>query len=1036
MSTEKVLCCFKNLNVDSRGSNILVKNLNNSFNTNTFDIIGTQEANDSKCELGCDLDEAQFIMRHLADLVTSNHRSIWFTYKTRPSDESTEINKFKFSHTQTQKSWTALYNFGSMISYDTFISHIHNNRSPVWVNIGKDTRGRPKSIVLQEKYSKYRMIFDFRMLHTDILVKYGQEEKNESIQIVFMLKVSPEIKQKLATGEYTRICDSSKHPMNIDTICQCSDLWLQFDRRTDAWEFLEPFPNFDKTEKFVINYADFQYVLSSNYKNLQSSLDIDSFSSELGSYGMTMLWSLGYVFRDKYLMDNELHTMFVSCYQESSEKFYDLCCTLWNSLQKDHCYSIRSIFNDPTLIRYTFDKNKHYVPHVIVTPLRVLYQPKHSTTPHRGMRQYNYEKQYQWMLVYIRDEDSLSQISNIRDNTELQDRYKKILQNGLCLESVLNKKLMCFYFGSSGSQMKKQQYWFLGCANANSDNAASKIDEARRGLGDLDKIKNVATYIARVGLYLSISKSTDIKLTFIKPYWPWSQLRVFFRRWMKLSTDQMEYRVELIEDIEHNGYTFTDGVGKISLGLAKKVALSIGIRIDKNEDIPSAYQVRIAGCKGMLSIDSESGMNDYYIKVRKSMMKFNNDDWTLHIVDHSRLMCLSLNNQIIRLLYDLNKENKAVIESLQNRCTLQGQWHPPEENYYNIFDSENTDRIKDANRRQGYINAKDLLRRNKIPLPVDEARCLFGIADETRSLKEGQCFIQYQTMDRKSYKIVTGEVLVTKNPCLYAGDIRRLKAVDIPRLRPFIRDCIVFPVLGSRPHCNEISGSDLDGDLYWVYWGTDLIVKNIIPPLAYTAASKKTVPEVTPELIINHILNTMDDQTSGIICSTHSVIADKDPDGTKSKDCKYLAKLFPRAIDSVKTGEEINMEMVKELREKWCGSYPTWMMKEDKSIYKSESINGYLFNKAQDLTINRRDYNFMHVKYDKMNQDTRIKIQTEDDKRQLFGNRKRCGLSIQLIRIPRYLNSLKHMSLSRKKYRILLFTCLLTVIIICCVLFQ
>ncbi|CAF3971427.1 unnamed protein product, partial [Adineta steineri] len=255
-------------------------------------------------------------------------------------------------------------------------------------------------------------------------------------------------------------------------------------------------------------------------------------------------------------------------------------------------------------------------------------------------------------------------------------------------------------------------------------------------------------------------------------------------------------------------------------------------------------------------------------------------------------------------------------------------------------------------------------------------------------------------------------------------------------LRPFIRDCIVFPVLGSRPHCNEISGSDLDGDLYWVYWGTDLIVKNIIPPLAYTAASKKTVPEVTPELIINHILNTMDDQTSGIICSTHSVIADKDPDGTKSKDCKYLAKLFPRAIDSVKTGEEINMEMVKELREKWCGSYPTWMMKEDKSIYKSESINGYLFNKAQDLTINRRDYNFMHVKYDKMNQDTRIKIQTEDDKRQLFGNRKRCGLSIQLIRIPRYLNSLKHMSLSRKKYRILLFTCLLTVIIICCVLFQ
>ncbi len=68
-------------------------------------------------------------------------------------------------------------------------------------------------------------------------------------------------------------------------------------------------------------------------------------------------------------------------------------------------------------------------------------------------------------------------------------------------------------------------------------------------------------------------------------------------------------------------------------------------------------------------------------------------------------MCLSLNNQIIRLLYDLNPENKAVLESLQNRCTLQDQWHPPEETYLNIFDSQDIDRKKDEFRRQGYINA-------------------------------------------------------------------------------------------------------------------------------------------------------------------------------------------------------------------------------------------------------------------------------------------------------------------------------------------
>jgi len=68
-------------------------------------------------------------------------------------------------------------------------------------------------------------------------------------------------------------------------------------------------------------------------------------------------------------------------------------------------------------------------------------------------------------------------------------------------------------------------------------------------------------------------------------------------------------------------------------------------------------------------------------------------------------VCLSLNNQIIRLLYDLNNENNAVLESLQTRCILQGQWHPPEEAYLNIFDSQDVDRIKDEYRRQGYINA-------------------------------------------------------------------------------------------------------------------------------------------------------------------------------------------------------------------------------------------------------------------------------------------------------------------------------------------
>ena len=55
---------------------------------------------------------------------------------------------------------------------------------------------------------------------------------------------------------------------------------------------------------------------------------------------------------------------------------------------------------------------------------------------------------------------------------------------------------------------------------------------------------------------------------------------------------------------------------------------------------------------------------------------------------------------------------------------------------------------------------KNFLVRNKIPLPVNEARCLFGIADETGKLKSGECFIQYRDLaympGSKTYLPVTG----------------------------------------------------------------------------------------------------------------------------------------------------------------------------------------------------------------------------------------------------------------------------------------
>lgn len=92
----------------------------------------------------------------------------------------------------------------------------------------------------------------------------------------------------------------------------------------------------------------------------------------------------------------------------------------------------------------------------------------------------------------------------------------------------------------------------------------------------------------------------------------------------------------LIDDIVRNQYCFTDGNGLVSRGLSRLIAHRLSIDIKNPENIPSAYQIRMAGCKGLIITDPHSTFDQLYIKIRPSMKKFECNDWTLDICDFSR----------------------------------------------------------------------------------------------------------------------------------------------------------------------------------------------------------------------------------------------------------------------------------------------------------------------------------------------------------------------------------------------------------------
>jgi RNA-dependent RNA polymerase len=206
--------------------------------------------------------------------------------------------------------------------------------------------------------------------------------------------------------------------------------------------------------------------------------------------------------------------------------------------------------------------------------------------------------------------------------------------------------------------------------------------------------------------------------------------------------------------------------------------------------------------------------------------------------------------------------------------------------------------------------------RKKARVFVKEGAVLMGGLDETGLLKDGEVFVQVSKWDPSNpgklvHKIITGLVMVTKHPALHTGDVRMLRAVDVPQLQGQ-RNVILFSQHGDRPEADKMSGSDLDGDQFAVTWDDRLFLQGPNhSPLDFDnliSTKSSLMPSNTSEhdrALVQHFVNHVMNDNVGRIAMLWLDYASKY--GANCNKCVELARLHSIAVDFPKSGIPANV---------------------------------------------------------------------------------------------------------------------------------
>lgn len=615
-----------------------------------------------------------------------------------------------------------------------------------------------------------------------------------------------------------------------------------------------------------------------------------------------------------------------------------------------HLYNPMTLFTDvqyskPLRVKRLPD-NCIEVYSATVTATGLLFHTPSVEISNRIVRKYK-SKAHRFLRVRFEDDDyrghtRLFPSSNNKMITIFK-RVKRVLNNGIVLGGV---KYEFLAWGSS--QLREHGVWFVA------PTADMTADRIRKDMGDFEETI-VAKKAARMGQCFSTTQPVHL------PRLPAVTSKT------------------VIPDIKRGKYIFTDGVGKISELAARLVANQLEIK----GPVPSLFQFRLGGCKGVLAVTNDLPGID--VQIRKSQHKFNSLSNDLEIIRWAQFWQPFLNRQIILCLSHLGIStstflrmqdeavhalNKAMTDDTAALKALRTNVDP---NQMTLNLCELVEAGFLGTKEPFTVSLLHLWRawslkylKEKAKIPVSQGAFVLGTVDETASLrghtkdcpsgdrhsiekdpsfldKLPEIFVQITDVATGKTKVIEGLCILARNPSLYPGDIRVVMARNVPALSHMV-DVVVMPQDGERDLPSMCSGGDLDGDDYIVIWDPELIPQRWnVEPFHYEPPPPKTaVGEIKVKDLIDFFHDYLRYDSLGRIATAHLAAADFLDDGLDSNICQELAELHSQAVDYPKTGVPAIMGRKLE-RDRW----PHFMEKTSKRTYHSHKVLGKLYDAVQ-----------------------------------------------------------------------------------------